>query len=460
MALLGGWHLARPRSLWYDELYTAEVAPLPLGRLFHAVVQGEGTIPYLRDAPPSYGGPYYAVAHLWLRLTGLSPDELGLRLLSVVAAVGAIAVFTRAVERLAGTAVGVTAGLVVATNPFVVQYAAEARGYSIALLAPSFAALGFARWLDDRPRALLVYGLGLAAAGMAHWFALLVGVALAVAGVVVRRRRSLPLLAATAAATVPTLALIATAVVNGTGASGADWIFDVGLAVPVRLLRSWSGGFLPLLLATAAAACVGLLRRDRAKVDARIVAAVWVGLPVALVTAVEQVRPVYVGRYLLPALLGLAVLVGLAASARRPVAVVLVGAVVTASLWATAEEVRRRPKEDVRKAVGALARVHRSGQPVVAATPWDALGLDHYTRRDHPALVPDVVLPPTPVPAATTMWVVRRSRVGVKGDRVMLARLDQELASRGMRMADERRFPGRYSQVVVQRWELAPPPRI
>jgi mannosyltransferase len=457
MAVLGGWAVAQPRGFWYDELFTAEMAPLPLRTLVDAVVSGEGTIPYLRDAPPSYNGPYYAVAHMWLRATGLAPDETGLRLLSLVAAVGAITAFTRAVGRLAAPRVALAAGLVAAANPFVVQYAAEARSYSLALLATTLVALGLARWLDDRPHALLLYGVALAAAGLAHWFALLVAGAFAVAAVVLRRRRAAPLLAVTAAATVPTLALVATAVANGVGASGAEWIAGVGLSVPVRLFQSWSGAWPPLLVATGLAAGTGLLRSGRGHQRARVVAAAWAAVPVAAVTALELVRPVYVDRYLLPALLGLAVLVGLAACARRPLAALLLGAVLSTSLWATAKEVRLGPKEDVRGAVAAVARTHRPGQPVVAAARWDALGVDHYTRRDHPTLVPDVVLPPSPVPVAPTVWVVRRSRDGVKGDRAKLAALDDELARRGMRIVEERRFPGRYASVLVQRWEEAAP---
>jgi mannosyltransferase len=458
MAVLGGWLLARPRGFWYDELFTAEMAPLPLGKLFDAVVSGEGTIPYLRDAPPSYNGPYYAVAHLWLRVTGLAPDELGLRLLSVVAAVGAIAAFTRAVGRLATQRAALAAGLVAATNPFLVQYSAEARSYALALLATALAALGLARWLDDRPHALLLYGVALAAAGMSHWFALLVAGAFAVAAVLLRRRRAVPLLTVTAVAVGPALALVATAIGNGVGASGAEWIADVGLSVPVRVFQSWSGAWTPLVVATGLAAGTGLLLSGRGQRRARVVAIAWVAIPVALTTALELLRPVYVDRYLLPALLGLALLAGLAVCAPRPLGALLLGAVLSTSLWATTKEVRLGPKEDVRGAVAAVARAHQPGQPVVAAARWDALGLDHYTRRDHASLVPDVVLPGVPVPAAPTVWVVRRSHDGVKGDRYKLAALDQELAGRGMRIAEERRFPGRYARVLVQRWELAPAP--
>ncbi|MDP1806960.1 MAG: hypothetical protein Q8K72_17425, partial [Acidimicrobiales bacterium] len=101
LAVLGGWLVAQRYGFWYDELYTAEVAPERLSRLLNAFVRGDGTIAYLRDAPPSYNFPYYVVAHVWLALTPLGADEVGLRLLSLVAMAGAVAVFTRAVARLA-----------------------------------------------------------------------------------------------------------------------------------------------------------------------------------------------------------------------------------------------------------------------------------------------------------------------------------------------------------------------
>lgn len=475
LAVLGGWLVARGHGFWYDELYTAEVAPLPLARLLDALLSGEGTIPYLADAPPSYNAPYYAVAHVWLKLTGLGPDEVGLRLLSLVSAVAAVAVFTRAVRRLAGPRVAVVAGLVLAANPFVVRYAGEARGYALALLATALAVLGLARWLGstperplvdrdphdgpDRPevvgrgRDLLLFGVAGAAAGLAHWFAVLVPLALAVAAVVLRGRRAVPVVAVAVAAASPALGLVAVAVANGVGGSGAEWIADVGLAVPWLTLRAWTGSNPVLLVATAATVAVAVrtARRDRGPL---VVAGLWAALPVAAVTALEILRPVFVARYLLAAAAGLAVLVaiGITALPRRASAAALM-VVVGASTWATVGGARSGPLEDGRGAVAAVAARHRPGEPVVAAARWDALSLDHYARRDHAALVPDLVLPPAPVPAAPRVWVVRRGRPGVKGDPDKLAALDADLAGRGLRVAEELRLDGRSADVVVQRWE-------
>jgi mannosyltransferase len=183
------------------------------------------------------------------------------------------------------------------------------------------------------------------------------------------------------------------------------------------------------------------------------VAAAWFGIPVAVVTAVEAIRPVFVDRYLLPATLGLAVLVALGvARAPRRLAPLALAAVLVTSLWATVAEVRLGPKEDIRGAVSFIAASHRPGEPLVAAARWDALGVDHYTRRHHPELRPSVVLPPAAVPSAPSLWVVRRAKGGVKGDRTKLAALDQELQGRGLRVESDRRFDGRYSDILVERW--------
>ena len=274
--------------------------------------------------------------------------------------------------------------------------------------------------------------------------------AFAVAAFVLRRRRAVPLAVVTGLAALPALAVVATALANGVGGSGAEWIRGAGPAVPWRVLRSWVAGSWFVLVPVVAAVAAGALKGDR---RARVVALCWVGLPVAAVTAGELVRPVYVDRYLLPAVVGLAVLaaLGVARVPGRWRTAALAGLLVP-SLVVTAGNVTRGPREDVRGAIDLVADGHHAGDPVVAAARWDALGVEHYARRNHPELVADLVLPPAPVPPAATVWVVRRAAGGVKGDVAKLADLDRELLGRGLRLAGEERLAGRRSVVVVQRW--------
>jgi mannosyltransferase len=439
MAVLGGVLVAQRQGLWYDELYTAEVARAPLADLLAAVVAGEGTAPYIREIPPSYNAPYYLVVHLWLAATRLPADDLGLRLLSLSAAVIAVAVLTRAVGRLAGARVGLTAGLLAAGNPFVVEYAAEARGYGLALLATAATALGLARWLDGR--GLAVYALGAAAMGLAHWFAVPVLAGLALSAVALRGRTAVPLLGVTALAALPVAALVALAAANGAGGDNVGFIRDTGGAVPWLALEAWTAGSSVLLSATLGAVALGLWRGGRTAV----VAAGWVAVPVLAVTAAELVRPVFVPRYLLPALLGLAVLAGLGvATWRRPVAAGLSAALLACSLWAGLPLLERGPRENGRAAVGYLMAQHVPGEPVVAADPRAALALAHYGQFGG-----DLRLPPRDAPRADAVWVLRFTTpqgLAPSDDDVLLS-------ARGLRVVQQRVFPGSNTDLVVQRWE-------
>src|SRR5215207_8303219 len=116
LVALGSVLLAAGHGLWFDELFTAEVARLPLGEIVSAAVNGKGTTSYLTGIPPSYNAPYYVVVHAWTSLPGLGGDT-SLRVLSLLAAAGGVTLVTRAVTRLAGRPTGVLAGLTLAANP-------------------------------------------------------------------------------------------------------------------------------------------------------------------------------------------------------------------------------------------------------------------------------------------------------------------------------------------------------
>ncbi|HEY0126266.1 MAG TPA: hypothetical protein VGB58_03915, partial [Blastococcus sp.] len=66
LLVLGTAVLGRGHALWFDELFTAEVSRLPLGKILPAIVDGTGTTSYLAGVPPSYNAPYYLVVHLWM----------------------------------------------------------------------------------------------------------------------------------------------------------------------------------------------------------------------------------------------------------------------------------------------------------------------------------------------------------------------------------------------------------
>ncbi len=438
--------LLQRRSLWYDELFTAQVGTSGPVALARAVLTGEGTASYLRDVPPSFNAPYYVVVQAWLWLTRLPADEVGIRLLSLCAAVGGVAVLTAAVSRLAGRTAGLVAGLLAATSPLVVEYAAEGRMYGLALLATATAVLGLTRWLEDGRLGL--WALGATAASLSHWFAVPVVAGLALAALVLRRRRALPALAVAAAAVLPTLALVALVRGNGNSHPGFAWIRPTGGALPLRALEAWTGGGGVLLVALAVAVAAALVPAvlARGQRTAAVVGACWVGLPLAALTAVEQVRPVFVPRYLLPTLLGLAVLgaVGLARLPRWALAGGT-GLLVALQLGAVGEVLDRGPREDARGAVADLRERQRPGEAVVAVDRRAALALEQYAGR----LRPDVVVPPdAPPPGEDVVWLLRRSWDG----RVRPSDDDVVLRAQGLRLQDSWTYEARTGDFVLQRW--------
>ena len=71
LAVLGGALLLQRRSLWYDELFTAQVGTSGPVALARAVLTGEGTASYLREVPPSYNAPYYVVVQAFTLVTAV-----------------------------------------------------------------------------------------------------------------------------------------------------------------------------------------------------------------------------------------------------------------------------------------------------------------------------------------------------------------------------------------------------
>ncbi|WP_448627832.1 hypothetical protein [Geodermatophilus sp. URMC 64] len=443
--LLGGLLLRPGHGLWFDELFTAEVARLPLSDILAAVASGEGTTSYLAGVPPSYNAPYYVVAHLWVSLPGLGSDT-ALRIFSLLATAGGLALITRAVTRLAGRPAGVLAGTVLAASPLVLEQAVEARSYGLAVLATGGAALGLARRLAGAPRGLLLFGLAGAAMGLAHWYAVTVLAAFVVAGLALRGRGALPLLAVGVLAALPTAALVGVNLLNGTGAHNAEHLRDTGGRLADLALTAWAGHARALLFLTVVLGVVGALRAT----GVRVVAAAWAVVPLLLLTLAELVRPVYLPRYLLAGLLGVGVLAAAGAWALPRAARLPVGALLVAcSLLASAPLFDREARERSDDVVRFLAAGRQAGEPVVAADQRSALGLDHYVRLLAPELRPDLVLPPDDAPAgADRVWVVRRLIDGepepTDDDAILLAA--------GLRLTAEREFPGSKTDLVVQLW--------
>jgi hypothetical protein len=107
-------------DLWLDEALTVNIAKLPLHDL-PTYLKRDG-------APPLF----YVLLHFWMGIFGSS--DLAVRSLSGVIGVITVPLAWLAGRRLGGRVLGFSAMLLVATSPFAVRYATEARMYALVAL--------------------------------------------------------------------------------------------------------------------------------------------------------------------------------------------------------------------------------------------------------------------------------------------------------------------------------------
>ena len=146
--------------LWLDEAQTVAIAALPLGDIPEAL-RHDG-------APPLF----YVILHWWMDVFGTS--ELSTRFLPGLFSVAALPLAWLAGRRLGGTRVAWAAVVLMASSPFAVRYATEARMYSLVVL---LVLVGYrAVWERfDRPsstRAAVVLGLVTGALLLTHYWSL------------------------------------------------------------------------------------------------------------------------------------------------------------------------------------------------------------------------------------------------------------------------------------------------
>lgn len=450
LLVLGTLLLLPGHGLWFDELFTAEVGRRPLGEILAAIRDGEGVTSYLAGVPPSYNAPYYVVVHAWMSVPGLGGDT-SLRVLSLLATAGGLALVTRAVARLSGTATGVLTGLLLAAGPLLLQQSVEARSYGLTLLATGATSLGLVRWLQEPPRGLLLFGLAGAGMGLGHWYAVTVLAAFVVAAVVLRGRRALPVVLVGALAALPACLLVGLNVLNGTGSRNAEHLQDTDGRMVGYAVEAWAGGRTPLLWLAVGLAVVGAVRGGGRGPELRVLGLAWACVPLVLLVGAEFLRPVYHPRYLLAGLLGLGVLAAAGAlAAPRAARAPLAGLLLACALLTSVPLADREPRERADDLVRTLAAVQVPGEPVVAADQRSAIGLDHYVRTLAPRLRADLVLPPDDAPAdADRVWLVRRLFGGAPEP----TDDDEILEEAGLQLVEEQAFPGTQTRLVLQRWE-------
>ena len=396
MAVVGLAGADRPVLSW-DEVATADVAQRSAGqiwRLLHTV-----------DA---VFAPYYLFMHAWTSVVGLT--VLDLRVPSIAAMAGAVAVTGEVGRRLFGPVVGLVAGTVLVLLPSMSHYAIEARPYAFACLFSIAALLLLDRLLDHPRRSrLLAYGSALVALGLCHIVALTVlGAHLSIAGLRSLRARSWRSLTVCAVAVAGALVILSPLAWLGLRQRHEQLYWVPALtgrslsAFPGGLVGSSAGAL--LLLAFVA---VAIWRPVPHRID-MILAAV---LPIASVAVASLVGPSFwVPRYLLIVLPPIAILAAVGpeplAVTRRPIRPLAVAARGAALLAVCALSIAavvpgqlavRRPTAknggDYRSAASIIETRQQPGDDIIYTPSERTLraGMDYYLRRD-PGRPRDVLL--------------------------------------------------------------------
>lgn len=364
--VLGLFRLGAP-SLWVDESFTARAAHAPI-----------------TDYVDGYHWLYYSIVRPWTEVAGTS--EWALRVPSVFGAMLASALTVVLGRRLFDRWVGLVAGLLIATSPFVVQWSQQARGYTLLLALSVLATLLLMRALDTGTRRdWIVYGLVFASVIVWHPVGGLLLVPAHALLAYQRRERVLPhgLLAVVivCALGVPWAAQIA---MRSTGEGVAmDWLKAPSAEVALRALLDVSGATgLGVLLGALG---VWILWRTSAR-PAAIWLSVWALSPFLVALVVSRVQPIYLDRYLLVAAPAFALLGGVALtrSGRRSrfalAALALVLTAVGLGQWYSTSHGNWRG-EDWRSAVRTVLQRRGEADAIVVA-PWSAAPAARYYGAD------------------------------------------------------------------------------
>ncbi|MFD6905991.1 hypothetical protein [Streptomyces sp. NPDC060077] len=290
---LGLWGLSRQHSVWRDEAATWQVAQRSVTDIWHMLGQVDAV-----------HGLYYLVMHGLFTCFG--PSTTTLRLPSVLAmgvAVTCVAVIGR---RLAGFWAGLAGGLAFGLLPAVQFYLQEGRPYAMVAAGAGLSTLLLVSALEGRARTALwaAYAGAVAVCGLLNWLALLILPAHLLTLLWTRPGRGTwrrwAMAAAAVVATVLPLILFSRRQAHQVSwIPPLTWHMLIGPAV--------------LLAIGALGALLDPSRRGRLSVTA-------VGLPLLAVPQVcliglSAIRPLFVDRYVLFSMLGLALLIGAALAA-------------------------------------------------------------------------------------------------------------------------------------------------
>ncbi|WP_424215133.1 hypothetical protein ACN20G_25415 [Streptomyces sp. BI20] len=483
---LGLWGLDRGHSLWRDEAATWQVALRPTGEITHLLGQVDAV-----------HGLHYLLVHAVFEVFG--PSTTALRLPSVLAFCVTAGLVTVLGQRLSGRATGLAAGLLLGLLPAVQFQLQEGRAYALVTACVTAAGLLLVTALRRPPRSSPSpsrrrcahwslwpgYAALVLVAALLNWLSLLVLPAHALTLALARAPRAVwtrwcAAAAAAGAGAAPLVWFSRTQSGQVSWIPALTWQALLGPAALCALgaFGAWADG------RARRAGPAGPGARPAGGPSLAAFALPLLTVPFALLALVSLVQPVFLDRYVLFTMVGLALSLGalLAAAARTvarrhpltarllvPVVVLLVFAAMLPTQLANRSPASR--VDDVFSAAERVARVKRPG---------DAVLFVPAARRDTALVSPaafrglaDVALARSPIasgtlkgeesaPAEIRRALLARQRVvlvsdagkaaarpaGAERDRVKLTtlrehfRLVSDESARGRRVSVWERLPG------------------
>jgi mannosyltransferase len=383
------------KSFWLDEALSVSISKMSWSSGFDLVANHEANMAL-----------YYAILHVWL---SFGESEAYVRALSVLFAVASVPVFYLVGTHLFGKRAGAIAAFLMVINAFWVEYAQEARAYSLAILLVSAAAYMFLKAVETRRnRYWIAYSVICVLAAYSHLLTTLIVPANLVA-LLFMSRASIPTKQAVWSTALIVLLVSPMAVFTLTQSS---YISTTPPASPYRLMEVFyalSGGhatllnFLPgmtalplLIYGAAGLLTLAMLRREwlvdrfSQQTWSLVFVGSWLAVPVILSVIVSVHESVLVPRYLVvifPALV-LWVSAGIARIQRRELAVAAFAAVAGVSLVATTTYFVRYEKEDWRGASSYVIGESQPGDAILFYGPSGQLGFNYFLdlRQNQPEL--------------------------------------------------------------------------
>ncbi|OKK17073.1 hypothetical protein AMK09_21165 [Streptomyces sp. CB02488] len=288
--VLGLWGLRRDGAVWHDEAVTIGLASRGLPDLWRTL-----------EHIDAVHGLYYLLMHGLFGVFGT--DVVVLRLPSVLAAAAAAGGVAMIGLHLAGPRAGLCAGIVFVALPGVQRYAQEGRSYALVCALVVWATYALVRAVGrDRRSAWTAYAALLLTACLVHEFAVL---ALAAHALVVPRAMRRTFVAAAVCVVVGITPLVLVSMRQSTqvgwlDATKPDEYAHFSLMVGVALAAVW--------IATAG-------RRSRGTACEQRLVVLGLGLflvPTGLLMLLSLAKPLYLDRYVLYGVAGIALLLGAA----------------------------------------------------------------------------------------------------------------------------------------------------